>query len=745
MNLRDFENPVTEAPMTPQTFAGAVEAGQKEGVLVGYEFEVGIPASFISKKEDAKDYLTPMLQHIKNYEIVFDTIDYVDEFAPKELDKMLRPKADKKPKFSSFKEAAKGKSKINFDYYEDRVIELMCKMFPLTKYEKDCAVKITNKFDQYFEIIDAKSLYDKLSEYVIFDEYEDEESSYDKAAEKLSGLIEKTFNTKVKIFYDYHESTKKLDRWYIEPDTSLKAENDDDAVLEVVTPPMPSAESVSALKSFYTLAKENGFYTGKQFGTGLHINVSIPKKLDLVKLALFLGDKYLLKLFDREDIEYTWSMVSELQNSLDGDNLYKEKVKTKRGKVVSKTTTVDLKKLKNIAEYISSDHYANINYNGKYISFRHAGGDYLNDYDNVLNVVGRFVRAMIVASDPDIYKKEYMKKLTALLGSTKPNKPSDLDLARKYLNIMQVIKTKGYPVIVGSGLFNLDRWDMSASWSQMTNLLDVSFWSDRYKRDLSAKAKKIAKQNIINYYADKLPSDSPLLKMYAKATQASANLTYMVPPYKNILEVEKLIANTQFPHKGKYTWNEDYSPIYHVEYVDPSNPLVADEYRRLTREYKEIIANYKPASSLDESKQAPIYYFAYGMLTDPDYLPGAELMGVAELRNFKFTMYAYANVEPETGSKVYGTLWKVDRNLLSALDQIEAYPELYDRRTYPVYLDGEKYPAEVYLMTPGTLKYIQHTTPKQQYINTILKGYNNAGVPTSQLYDALYYDDFYYE
>ena len=32
----------------------------------------------------------------------------------------------------------------------------------------------------------------------------------------------------------------------------------------------------------------------------------------------------------------------------------------------------------------------------------------------------------------------------------------------------------------------------------------------------------------------------------------------------------------------------------------------------------------------------PIYYFAYGMLTDPQLMHGLELVGVGELRNFEY-------------------------------------------------------------------------------------------------------------
>lgn len=138
-----------------------------------------------------------------------------------------------------------------------------------------------------------------------------------------------------------------------------------------------------------------------------------------------------------------------------------------------------------------------------------------------------------------------------------------------------------------------------------------------------------------------------------------------------------------------------------------------------------------------EAGAAPIYYFAFGMLTDPEYMQGVELIGVAELRNFRYEMLQYADVVPEAGSTVYGCLWSLDRAMLSQLDRIEGYPTLYDRKTVPAYVDGKKYVAELYTMTPETRQQLQGTRPSQGYINSIVRGYHNAGVPLDQLRNSL--------
>ena len=96
-------------------------------------------------------------------------------------------------------------------------------------------------------------------------------------------------------------------------------------------------------------------------------------------------------------------------------------------------------------------------------------------------------------------------------------------------------------------------------------------------------------------------------------------------------------------------------------------------------------------------------------------------------------MYQFANVEENTGDTTYGCLWEIDRAQLQRLDRMEGYPTMYDRKTYPVYVDGKKYEAEVFVMTPETRHYVRGTFPSRVYIEDVARGYLNAGVPTQQL------------
>lgn len=236
------------------------------------------------------------------------------------------------------------------------------------------------------------------------DPYQD--SLYRQGANMINAVMSPAFGN-MTIFNDYHESKKKLDRWYIEPDGSLRPKSGDTSC-EIVGPPTPAAKAQQDLRSFYSLANSLKLYTNSS--TGLHVNVSVPDSLDVLKLAVFLGDQYVLASFGRENSSYARSVLKQLQqaNLKTGD--------------FSKTK----QQMARLVKSVSGHHFASINWNGHYVSFRQAGGDYLNNPQMIENTVGRFIRAMVIASDPDAYRQEYMKKLVAMAPSA-PGQATQVD------------------------------------------------------------------------------------------------------------------------------------------------------------------------------------------------------------------------------------------------------------------------------------------------------------------------------
>ena len=106
--------------------------------------------------------------------------------------------------------------------------------------------------------------------------------------------------------------------YIVEPDGSLEADDSDDVGLEFVSPPLPIDEILSDLNKVKQWAKVYGCYTNDS--TGLHINISVPnysrENLDFVKLALLMGDEYVLDNFGRAGNTYAKSAMKLVRDQV---------------------------------------------------------------------------------------------------------------------------------------------------------------------------------------------------------------------------------------------------------------------------------------------------------------------------------------------------------------------------------------------------------------------------------------------
>jgi hypothetical protein len=210
---------------------------------------------------------------------------------------------------------------------------------------------------------------------------------------------------------EYH-GVRKAREYTVEPDGSLQPDSDDDTGLEFVSPPLPLTELVADLKDVIDWANSYGCYTNES--TGLHMNVSVPnyslKNVDYTKLALLLGDEYILKQFSREANNYCRSAISRIRKNVAGrpEDVARMLDKMRSG--------LDEQAIKLIHTGVT-DKYTSINTKDGYIEFRSPGGDWLNeDVDTLTNTLYRFVVAMDAACDPQKYKEDYYKKLYKLLN-----------------------------------------------------------------------------------------------------------------------------------------------------------------------------------------------------------------------------------------------------------------------------------------------------------------------------------------
>jgi hypothetical protein len=208
-------------------------------------------------------------------------------------------------------------------------------------------------------------------------------------------------------------------RYIVEPDGSLEADNPGDRGLEFVSPPLPIDEILGDLNKVRAWAKEYGCYTNDS--TGLHINISVPdysrENLDFVKLALLMGDKYVLDAFGRTGNTYAKSAMGIIKDAV------RNKPEDAARLLDKMKGNLDQLATKAIHSGITSK-YTSINTKDGHIEFRSPGGDWLGDnFDQIENTLLRFTVAMSAALNPDAYREEYLKKLYKLLSEN--NKDED--------------------------------------------------------------------------------------------------------------------------------------------------------------------------------------------------------------------------------------------------------------------------------------------------------------------------------
>jgi hypothetical protein len=208
-------------------------------------------------------------------------------------------------------------------------------------------------------------------------------------------------------------------RYIVEPDGSLDPDNPGDRGLEFVSPPLPIDEILSDLNKVKAWAKEYGCYTNDS--TGLHINISVPgysrENLDFVKLALLMGDKYVLDAFGRTGNTYAKSAMGIIKDAVrnkpeDAARLL-DKMKGNLDQLATKAIHSGI-----------TQKYTSINTKDGHIEFRSPGGDWLDqNFDQIENTLLRFTVAMSAALNPDMYRQEYLTKLYKML--TENNRDDD--------------------------------------------------------------------------------------------------------------------------------------------------------------------------------------------------------------------------------------------------------------------------------------------------------------------------------
>ena len=232
----------------------------------------------------------------------------------------------------------------------------------------------------------------------------------DEWAEEISAITGKGTN----VSYQYHGGDKEQGKYTLEPDSSITADENEDAGIELVSPVMPLGEAVADLEKLMKWADDNDVYTNST--TGLHMNISVPQgnDIDYTKLVLFSGDKYILDKYDRISNDYANSALGQME--------------ARAAQLTPEKAAHAMQKMKHNLEDAAEEYvragigqakYTSVHIKDGYIEFRGPGGLYTNkDVSEITDTMLRFARAMTIAADPQAYRQEYQKKLYKTLSKS---------------------------------------------------------------------------------------------------------------------------------------------------------------------------------------------------------------------------------------------------------------------------------------------------------------------------------------
>ena len=230
--------------------------------------------------------------------------------------------------------------------------------------------------------------------------------------------------------------TNTTDGWAVETDSSIEA--DEGAGAELISPVFDSPKNMlKEMKSLFDWSETN---FGTNNSTGLHVTMSWhgknpdtvkddddefygndatgPNKL---KMALLLGDPYLLAEFGRLKNSYTKSQYNNVLKYAEGMKRGDAKSFEEFEKMLTKG--IDSGKFNSIHFKAEKDRIAGTNL----IEFRIAGGsDYQEMYDKVAKAVVRYATIMQAGYEKDAYKKDYVNAVFRLLRKSQEIDPKKL-------------------------------------------------------------------------------------------------------------------------------------------------------------------------------------------------------------------------------------------------------------------------------------------------------------------------------
>lgn len=129
-------------------------------------------------------------------------------------------------------------------------------------------------------------------------------------------------------------------------------------------------------------------------------------------------------------------------------------------------------------------------------------------------------------------------------------------------------------------------------------------------------------------------------------------------------------------------------------------------------------------------------YLAYGSNINLEQMarrcPNSKVIGTAMIPDYELEFRGVATIVPKKGAEVPVLMWEIDQQDELNLNSYEGFPRLYRKEIFEMEVNGKIREGMAYLMN-----YKGIAPPTAQYYNGIKKGYEDNGMDTKYLHDAL--------
>ena len=129
-------------------------------------------------------------------------------------------------------------------------------------------------------------------------------------------------------------------------------------------------------------------------------------------------------------------------------------------------------------------------------------------------------------------------------------------------------------------------------------------------------------------------------------------------------------------------------------------------------------------------------YLAYGSNINLEQMarrcPNSKVIGTAMIPDYELEFRGVATIVPKKGAEVPVLMWEIDQQDELNLNHYEGFPRLYRKEIFEMKVNGKIREGMAYLVN-----YKGVAPPTAQYYNGIKKGYEDNGMDTKYLHDAL--------